>query len=216
MTTAPATTVTPETTSHHQDVLNAFIDMSHVLAQLVVDEAKAKTVPATKAAFAFDRLARTVRRCVWLVRELAKPIQTIDRIAARKQIIREVEDNIQRGAEDPEHAHELREELRDRLDSQDLEDEIAGRTIGQIITDIVRDLGLAHALGHHPWQRRTPADLAELQALAAQPRPGAERTTVPSRVPGAEVPKVTVGRLRVTGMAPKEEPLAFLPKTHRR
>jgi hypothetical protein len=217
MTTAPITTaVAPETTSHHQDVLNAFVDMSHVLALLVVDEAKAKTLPAAKAAFAFDRLARTLRRCVWFVHKLAEPIKTIDRVAARKQIIREVEDNIQRQADDPDQADDLREELMDRLDSQDLEDDIAGRTVNQIITDIVRDLGLAHSPGNHPWKRRTPADLAELLALATQPVPGGDRTPVfPRGSKGRSEPRRQRPSAGPLECEPSERPLAFLP-THRR
>ena len=186
MTTAPNTTgLTPEMTSRHQDLLNDFAEMSHVFARLALEEAKAKIVPVATATIAFDRHARIARRCIWLIHKLAEPIKIIDRTGARKQIIRVVEDNIQRHVEDPEDADELREELMDRLDSLDLEDEIGSRTVDEIITDIVRDLGLAHVPGNHPWKRRTPADLAELQALAAQQVPNVERTTSLSRGPAA-------------------------------
>jgi hypothetical protein len=169
MSTAPLTTATaPEPTSHQQDVLNDLVDLGHELARLVVEQAKARILPADKASIAFDRITRNIRRCVWLERYLARPVKTIDRTAARKRIIRNVEDAIQRDAEDPDEAESLYEELRERLDTPDLEDEIHGRTTEDIITDILRDLGLAHISGSHPWKRRTPADVADLCIRAAQ------------------------------------------------
>ena len=168
MSIAPCSTaVPPEVTSHHQDVLNDFVDIGHELARMVLDQAKAGTLPAVKATMEYDRLGRCVRLCIWLVRKLAEPMKTVDRIAARKQIIRTVEDSIQRHA-DPADADTLHEELMDRLDTLDLEDEIAGRPIEEIIADICRDLGLATIPGSNPWKRRTPADIAILRARAAE------------------------------------------------
>ena len=153
------------------------VDLGHRLAQLVVAQAESGAIPAAKASTAFDGVTRSIRRCAWLAHHLTDQAKTIDRVVARKQIIRTVEDTIQRHAEEPE-ADTLREELMDRLDTPDLEDEIGNRPIDEIIIDIVRDLGLAAAAGNHPWQRRTPEDVAILCARAAQPIP-------PQAEPGA-------------------------------
>ena len=77
-----------------------------------------------------------------------------------------VEDTIQREADEPEALHR---EFLERLDTPDWEGELADRPVDDIITDIVRDLGLVTILGRHPWKRRTPADIAELCLRAAQP-----------------------------------------------
>jgi hypothetical protein len=171
MATAPHPTLT-EALSHNQDVLNDLVDLGHELAKLIVEQVKTRIMPGATAALAFERITRCVRRCAWLVRELAK--KTTDRVAARKQIIRTVEDSIQRTADHPDDAESLHAELRERLDSPDLEDEIDNRPVIEIIADICRDLGIAHSPGSHPWARRIPADIAALCALAAEPipRPG--------------------------------------------
>ncbi len=101
------------------------------------------------------------------------------RLAARKRIIRKVEDVIQREAPNPSEQETLRAELLDRLDRPDFEDEIAGRPIDEVITDIVRDLGLASPdAGPPAWKRRTPEDIALLSARAAgaAPATGQPRT----------------------------------------
>ena len=174
MTTDPAPTPAAEATRPHQDVLNRFVDCGDRLVQLITKQAEATTIPVVKAADAYDKVTRSARRSMWLVRKFAEPVKTVDRTGARKQIIRTVEDIIQRHAEDPEEAENLREELFDRLDTLDLEDEIRGRKLDDIITDIVRDLGLAHVPGNHPWARRTPEDVAALCARAAQPVPAVQ------------------------------------------
>ena len=161
MTDAPATT--PQ-----QDMLDDLARLGHRLARLVVEQAEAGAMPAITASTAFDRVGRNIRRNLWLARKLGEPLKTTSRVAARKQIIRTVEDVIQRDTEDPDDAESLREELMDRLDTSDLEDEIDHRPIDDVIADIVHDLGLATSRGTHPWKRRTPADLAELNACAAQ------------------------------------------------
>ena len=159
-------------TSRHQDVLNRFIDFGDRLVQLAIERAEAAELPVEKAAASYDRVTRSVRKSIWLVRKLAA--EPSERLAARKRIIRVVEDAIQCHA-DPFEADDLHEELRDRLDTPDLEHEIAARPVEDIITDITRDLGLAHIPGTHPWKRRTPADLSDLQNQAAR------HTTKPAR-----------------------------------
>ena len=153
--------------------------------------------PASEAlislTLAFDRIARAVRRSILLARSLAHPVQPAPaqdparhRAATRRQIIREVEDTIQRtgkgtrAGRDDEHdgAGTLQAELHDRLDAPDLDDDIGTRPAADIISEICRDLGLAAPPGGaHPWKRRTPGDIAQLCADAAAPsgarQPGA-------------------------------------------
>jgi hypothetical protein len=168
MVTAPQTCAAD--TTPHQAVLNRFVDFGDRLVRLTVERAEAATFPVDKAAAAYDRVTRSVRKSIWLVRKLAEPAKSVDRIAARKQIIRTVEDAIQRHAEaDPSET--LHEELLDRLDTSELEDEIGNRPVEDIIADILRDLGLAAIPGTQPWKRRTPADLTELHARAARDTP---------------------------------------------
>ena len=172
--TASTPQPSPEATAHCQDVLLDLVDLGHKLARLVVAEAESAKLPVAKATPLFDKIARNIRRCAWLAHHLVDPVKTIDRVVARKQIIRRVEDAIQREADSPE-SDALREELRDRLDTPDLEDDIATRPLDEIITDIVRDLGLTAVAGCHLWQRRTPRDVANLCAQAAAPIPPADR-----------------------------------------
>ena len=166
---------------------------------------QAQPAPASDAlitvTLAFDRTARAVRRGILLARSLAIPVPpTRDpaqhRAAARRRIIREVEDTIQRTANDGRDGPEtLQAELRDRLDAPDLDDDIGTRPTPDIITEICRDLGLAAPPGGaRPWKRRTPQDIAQLCAIAAaapsgtrQPGPEPqtlERSTAPP-IPGA-------------------------------
>ena len=181
MTFAPLSpTQATDATAENQAVLNDVVKLGHRLTRLVVEQAEAGTLPATEATKGFERTSRDIRRCAWLVRKLAEPLKTTPRVAARKRLIREVEDTIQRHAEDPDAAEMLHEELMDRLDTLDLEDEIDERPIQDIITDIIRDLGLAHIPGTHPWKRRTPEDLAILYAQAAQKPPPIPRPIPPN------------------------------------
>ena len=123
-------------------------------------------------ATAQERAARSVRRAILLVRRLDDPAAAKSpeaRAAARKRIIREVEDAIERHTLRPTDAECLHAELQDRLDSPDLDDDIANLSTPEIIADICRDLGLASAAlpGPRPWKRRTPDDVAQLCARAA-------------------------------------------------
>jgi hypothetical protein len=168
---------------HHRDILNELIDigaaMARMIAQQAADEAeaaKSEKPPAPTCGenltVSYERTARAVRRTIMLYEKLLEPPKSAaspvrNRIAARKKILRDVEDIIQRKAQG-EHAEALRAELLDRLDSPDLDDEIATREIPEIVTDITRDLGIAHMPGTHPWKRRVPRDIALLNARAQQ------------------------------------------------
>jgi hypothetical protein len=147
-----------------------------------------------KTAATFEQVARGVRRSIMLAQGQDAPKQqqpartpgqhpapAPDRTTARKRILRAVEDVIQRPPDNPEcdDAEVLLADLRERMDTPDLDDDIKSRPAEDIIKDILRDLGLAALPGSRPWKRRTPADIAELNARAAAPsgtphRPGAE------------------------------------------
>ena len=88
-----------------------------------------------------------------------------------------MEDAIQRTPE--VDADALRAELCERLDGSELDEEIDGRPVGEIIADICRDLGFGRLLGNHPWKRRRPADVRELCASAAR-APGSPPWPAPS------------------------------------
>ena len=164
------------------------------------EDAQPAPTPSTPTALvslaaAFDQVARAVRRCIALARSLdAAPDPARHRIAARKRILREVEDTIQRSApadgEGPDSVDGLNAELRDRLDAPDLDGDIGSRPVADIIQDICRDLGLGAAPGTRPFKRRTPADLARLHARAAAPtrasQPGASPQAPLPEAPGPE------------------------------
>ena len=206
----------------YRQVLHELIDMGAGLARLLHQQATSQAAQLTAApaapqppapqpeppatptpnllisiAAAFDRIARAVRRSIALARSLdalAPPARdpAQHRAAARRRILREVEDTIQRTAPGsanatPAHAAldgfgtdaadpndvsaaALTAELHDRLDTPDLNDDLSSRPVADIITEICRDLGLATPLGAHPWKRRTPNDLEQLRARAAAPR----------------------------------------------
>jgi hypothetical protein len=129
-----------------------------------------------------------MRRTVILAHKLTEPEkppsgpQNRDRTAARKRIIREVEDTIQRKTKGDE-AERLHAEFVERLDAPDLDDDIAHRPVAGIIKDICRDLGVEDLPGAHPWKRRTPADIAILAARAAATISAEARASQPPNIP---------------------------------
>jgi hypothetical protein len=164
---------------YYRSVLHAFIDMGTDLARQIHQQALSTPTPAEPApsaahglAAAFDRLARAVRRSIVLARKIAEPAAPAaagdHRSAARRHIIRAVEDTIQRSVPDAK-ARSLHDEFLDRLDAPELEDDLQNRPVADIIAEICRDLGLDAPPGAHPWKRRTPADLAILCARAVRP-----------------------------------------------
>ena len=200
----------------HRQVLNDLINMGTDLARLLHAQATAQaqaaqgdtapqpapppttnaSVPCALAttAAAFDRISRGVRRCITLTRSLAKPIAPAQdparhRTAARKRILRDVEDVIGRKSHndsyaDCDNAEALTAELRERLDAPDLDDDISSRPVADIIQEICRDLGLDAFPGTQPWKRRTPEDIAQLCARAAAP--SAARQPGPKQGPGRD------------------------------
>jgi hypothetical protein len=124
--------------------------------------------PVQKAATAYADVARAIRRTIMLHEKLGQPPKAHpSRVAARRKIIRDVEDAIESNAPDDEQ-ETLHAEFLERLDRPDLEEEIAERPVADIVTDITRDLGVAGLHGRHPWKRRIPHDIAILNARAEQ------------------------------------------------
>ena len=134
--------------------------------------------PLAARAIAYDRVALAVRRTILLLEHLrANPIpnpvsREARRVDARKQVLRTVEDTIERKAT-PAKAADLRVELLERLDSLDFADDLARLSPAEIIQNLCRDLGLANLPGARTYARRTPDDIAILCAqAAAAPRAG--------------------------------------------
>ncbi len=188
----------------YAEVLHELITMGTDLARLLHEQATAQAqaaqqaprpqpapatapcipIPDTLATItaAFNCTVRAVRRGILLAHSLARPVQPAPdparhRADARRRILREVEDTIQRPGGDgrggpalpADLQDSLHAELRDRLDGPDLDDDITGRPVADIITEIRRDLGLDAHPGTRPFQRRTPEDIRQLCARAAAP-----------------------------------------------
>ena len=165
-------------------------------------------------ATAFDRIARAVRRCIALARKLDEPVHATPnpahhRTAARKQVIRAVEDTIHRTAHEGDRAEALSAELRDRLDDPDLDNDLTHRPIADIIAEIRRDLGLASPPGDHPWRRRTPANIRDLNARAAAPsRHGPGTTQHPKQAAAQPSPPSPLAATSPPAAAPAKPAVA--------
>lgn len=157
----------PDPLNRHRQALDELVDMAMDLARAVhrTATADAGTPPGEAAVASFDRLARAVRRTVLLRRKLD---EWPTRAQARRQLIRGVEDRIQRSTRGAQ-AETLRAELAERLDSPELADELGHRPTEAVIADICRDLGLENDQFCHRYQRRTPRDVAALHATADRP-----------------------------------------------
>ena len=196
-----------EDAQYYRGILQELIEMAADIARAVHRQATAETgnAPSTEQAakpaaaptpdptIAFDRIARTLRRTIALARKLSDPARPAPseraaaqaaerRLAARKQIIREVEDTIQRRSNGAE-AEALHSEFYERLDDPELDDDLDQRPVAEIIKDICRDFGIEHFPGTHPWKRRTPQDVRDLCARAAKPRSAQPRMAQPGTAP---------------------------------
>ena len=192
MSPTPTTPNDEQEAQHYRAVLRKLVDiaMEHATA----------LPPKPENAVPLDRIARTIRRCILLSRKLGEPLPTprptpIDRTAARKKILRDVEDQIYRQASRAEAAP-LEAELRDRLDRPDVEDDLAQRPIHEIITEIARDLGVGTADARaFKWKRRTPEAVAVLTAqAAATPKPPPPANDPPPRPRPTPSPGLTPTR----------------------
>ena len=205
---------TQDDTPYYRQVLHALIDQGANLARMVHDDAQARFAASAQAraeaarpaqaeappapapvpaipdpAPAFERLARTVRRCIAQAQLLSRPVSpdpARERTRAREALIRGAEDAICRKARrDPgTDTDTLRAELAERLEDPALEFDLAGRPVADVVEDICRDLGVAIQGRSYVWQRRTPADVAHLRARAKAP-PGA---TPPAPHPASREP----------------------------
>ena len=209
-----------EDAQYYRQVLHELIEIGTDLARSIhrqaTPEPAIEPAPAPAAApqpdptIAFDRIARTLRRTIALARKITDPTPprpkdlaaerraehaSERRLAARKQIIRAVEDTIQRRTDGAE-AEALHAEFYERLDDPDLDDDLDQRPVAEIIKDICRDFGIEHFPGTHPWKRRTPQDVRDLCARAArpslaQPRMAQPRMAQPGTAPPRPLPRTT-------------------------
>ena len=223
-----------EDAQYYRQVLHELVEIGTRLARAIDRQAAAAPAttpeqagqPAPAAApaaapdltIAFDRVARTLRRTIALARKLSEPAQPSPaaraaagaeqrRRAARKQIIREVEDTIHREAHGREaEAEALHAELYERLDTLDLDDDLDTMPIAEIVAALRRDLGIAahiNSRGISPWKRRTPADVRDLCARAAQPRSAQPRSAQPRTAqPRTGDPRPLSAPPRAPGPAP--------------
>ena len=161
---------------------------ANVMAQVQAASMGGLPAPESNVA-AFDRAARCVRRTVRMIQHVAhprpqqastsQPDAAQRRAAARRQVLRAVQDGIGREADTDVQAERLGAEALERLDGLDLERDIAaGRPLAELAGEVLRDLGLGSQLGVVPAMRRTPADVAALCAWA-EAAPGAPRDALP-------------------------------------
>ena len=172
--------------AHYDQVLRDLVDMATDIARIIHTQITTRQQAATAAlpstptpandqfpdpTLAFDRISRCIRRTILLAKKLPglgkepQADNTLRRIATRKRILRKVEDVIQRNAK-PQELDSLQAELRERLDSPDLEDDIDHRPLPDIVADICRDLRVAIPYANN-YKRRTPAHVADLRDQAA-------------------------------------------------
>ena len=193
---ASTSTRTPEDAdARYQAVLDILIDQGAALAARIHASATAASTPDSAlpdAAIAFDRIARAVRRTIALARHIAAAA-AIDPAAAatpatrtktRTHLIRAVEDAIHvqhRVYEGDREA--LDAEFAERLEDPELEFDLQGRDIDDVIQEICRDLGIAHKAPAYIWRRRTPTDIAGLRTRAAAPAPAPALKLVPATRP---------------------------------
>ena len=173
----PTLTETPDDIYYRQ-ILHDLIDRGADLARRLHESATAaaptpENHPDADPTIAFDRIARAIRRTIALARHIAQPPAAAkkpgpSRETARAQLIRGVEDAIHRKSHETD-AEALYTEFAERLDRPELEFELDNRPIDEIIQEICRDLGVAQQARSYIWKRRTPEDVAALQAKANAP-----------------------------------------------
>ena len=157
-----------------QEMLDHLLDCGMHLIDAMTARADEDRAALPKIARAYERVSGAIRRGLLLHERLEQNAAAPDKhIAARRKIIRAVEESIERLVPSKPEADSLTAELHERLDGPDLVDEIGVRPDDQIIRDLSRDLGLDDLPGERFHKRRTPADIARLCARAAQPSPAA-------------------------------------------
>ena len=192
MSTPPRPAQLQADTQHYNALLDELLELGMALARTLPARTASAQDPILDIATAFERLARGVRRTIVLARHLHDPAPAArdfeaaqNRAAARRRVIREVEDAIHR--HDPADRKNLRAELHERLETPELDDELARRPLPEIIANIIRDFGIAAGLpGPKPWKRRTPEDIAALCALAARLTPAPSSAGASDPAPAEE------------------------------
>jgi hypothetical protein len=163
----------------YQRFLHELIDFGMDIARAIDAQTKACARRDSAApdildiATAFERVSRGVRRGIMLAQRVdtLAPSACADqhRASARRRIIREVEDAIQRDAR-PAKRPQRQAKLHDWLDRPDIPESVDHRPIPEIIAEICRDLGRAALPGLKPYKRQTPDDIIALCKLAARSR----------------------------------------------
>ena len=150
------------------DVMATLLRVGKSLAEQL--ELPSATIAVTARATAFEAVARAIRYTILLARHLAQVKESAEsrRIQARADIIRGVENAIQRTAR-PYEMEPLRRELLERIDAQDFDVGLLDRPRADLIAELCQDLGLANRVGLPPHLRRSPDDIAILCAQAAAP-----------------------------------------------
>ncbi len=150
---------------------NVTLDLAEMIhAEATTLSKSPDSLPAlTEAAAAIDRLSRDVRRNALTAKHLDAPSRAQRRTAARKQIIRNVEDAIHRSHNTALAKERLEAELIERLESPLLDEEIDNSPVPELTTQFTRDLGISALPGAQPYKRRTPEDIVRLHARAAEP-----------------------------------------------
>ena len=173
---------------YYRTTLHSLIDMAQAMAQAIHAQAMAQVIhdqatlqaveersalppqrthPAPDLTVPFDRIARLIRRTILLARHVAAPAIPKPRSAsARAKLIRSVEDAIHRKRHDHD-TEALTREFHERLENPELELDLQGRTVDELIEEISRDLGVAQQGRPYVWKRRTPEDIKTLQTRAA-------------------------------------------------
>ena len=172
----PETPTPAEDAAYYRQILHALIDQGAALARQIHERAAAaaptpENRPEADPTVAFDRIARAVRRTIALARHIASDpaLQAptpAHRATARAQLIRGVEDAIHRQRRETD-AQSLYAEFAERLEDPELDLDLQGRAIDDLIEEICRDLGVAVQGRSYVYKRRTPSDIAALRARAA-------------------------------------------------
>ena len=171
------------------DVGAAFVERAR--QQGLAEDADSQALAA--AAATYEQVSRAMRRSILLAERLTKPQRTAPdgderRAAARKRVLRAVEDAIQAEAADDEQAEQLRGEAVERLERPEFAADLEAMSVPALTAEIMHDLALAAPAGTRPWARRTPDDVAALAAWAAAP-PGTAASLPPLRTWAAERPE---------------------------
>ena len=158
-------------TPYYREILHDLIELGTEIARHTHRQAlAAEGAEAGDHTLAFDRVARTIRRTILLAQRIEDEAPVRKQSAARRRIIRAVEDAIERTPKSTDKPI-LHNELQERLEAPEFADDITATPIAEIIADLCRDLGIAALPGTKPWMRRTPADIQLLHRRATPPQP---------------------------------------------